>query len=274
MNTLTDILAAGVPLLLASSGALVSELAGVMAVFIDGAINLSAFLFYTFTDICNSPFPGAFFSCLICMILLCLISLFTEKTGANPFLAGLAFNLFSNGVISLFSSVIYKTQGVLSSSQLLNSSTAQTARTILTPSAYILILLFAFLLQKSKTGRRLRITGSDPDVLFERGVNPSFYRTISWILSGFSASLAGIFLVLQVSSFVPNISSGRGWIALAAVFLGRKKSTGIAAAVLVFAAAEYASNILQSSSIPSGLLLALPYAAALVLFIVIPVKKR
>ena len=45
MSALTDMLVSAVPLILASSGALVSELAGVMAVFIDGIINLSAFLF-------------------------------------------------------------------------------------------------------------------------------------------------------------------------------------------------------------------------------------
>lgn len=273
MRALTDIYISAIPLLLASSGALVSELAGVMAVFIDGIINLSAFLFYTLTDAASNPLLGAFLSCLICMSLLCLVSIFTEKTGANPFLAGLAVNLFSTGIISLLSSIIYKTQGVLSSSPVLNTHTASAARSTLAPSVFVFIILCAVLLQKTKTGRRLRITGSDPDVLFERGISPSYYRTISWIISGFFASLAGIFLVLKVSSFVPNISSGRGWIALAVVFLGRKKSIGIILAVLVFAGAEFLSNNLQGSSVPSGLLIALPYAAALLLFILIPSKK-
>jgi simple sugar transport system permease protein len=155
----------------------------------------------------------------------------------------------------------------------LNTHTASAARSTLAPSVFVFIILCAVLLQKTKTGRRLRITGSDPDVLFERGISPSYYRTISWIISGFFASLAGIFLVLKVSSFVPNISSGRGWIALAVVFLGRKKSIGIILAVLVFAGAEFLSNNLQGSSVPSGLLIALPYAAALLLFILIPSKK-
>lgn len=273
MSALTDILVSAVPLLLASSGALVSELAGVMAVFIEGIINLSAFLFYTLTDISGNSMISALLSCLICMSLLCFVSIFTEKTGANPFLAGLAVNLFSAGIISLLSSLIYKTQGVLSASPLLNTQTASATRSTLAPSVYIIILLCAILLQKTKTGRRLRITGSDPDVLFERGVSPSYYRTLSWIISGFFAGLAGIFLVLKVSSFVPNISSGRGWIALAVVFLGRKKSIGIILAVLLFAGAEFLSNSLQGSSAPSGLLIALPYAIALLLFILVPSKK-
>lgn len=273
MNAALDILISAVPLLLASSGALVSELAGVMAVFIDGIINLSAFLFYLCTDISNSAIVGAFFSCLVCIILLWVVSIFTEKTGANPFLAGLALNLFSTGIISLLSSIIYKTQGVLSASAVLHSGSAQFSRSVLTPSAYVLVLSAAILLQTSKIGRRLRITGSDPDVLYKRGLSPAFYRTLSWILSGFFASLAGIFLVLKVSSFVPNISSGRGWIALAVVFLGRKKSIGIILAVLIFAAGEFLSNVLQGGSVPSGLLIALPYAIALILFILIPSKK-
>ncbi len=274
MNTLANILISALPLLLASSGALVSELAGVMAVFIDGSINLGAFLFYALSDIFGNALIGFCLSCLICMTLLCLVSIFTEKTKANPFLAGLSFNLFSTGIISLLSSQIYKTQGVLSSSPLLHSGTAHFLRTIITPCLYVFILLCAVLLQKTKTGRRLRITGSDPNVLFERGVSPSSYRTLSWIISGFFASLAGIVLVLKVSSFVPNISSGRGWIDLAVVFLGRKKSMGIFLAVLVFAGAEFFSHSLQGRGVPSGILLALPYVVALFLFMLIPTKNK
>ncbi len=74
---------------------------------------------------------------------------------------------------------------------------------------------------------------------------------------------------------MPNISSGKGWIALAVVFLGHKNIFGVVLATLLFAAAEYASNRLQGLNIiKPAMLLAMPYIFALLLFAVVPSKKR
>ena len=74
---------------------------------------------------------------------------------------------------------------------------------------------------------------------------------------------------MHLGSFVPNLSAGRGWTALAAVFLGRKKVYGVFLGVLVFGLAEYVGNNVQRiaffENVPSALLLTLPYIAALLL---------
>ena len=88
------------------------------------------------------------------------------------------------------------------------------------------------------------------------------------------ASTAGCFYAAEISSFVPNIAGGRGWIALVLVFLGRKKPLFIAAASVFFAAAEYCASYLPNAlqNIPPALLISLPYIAALVIISVMPRK--
>ena len=79
--------------------------------------------------------------------------------------------------------------------------------------------------------------------------------------------MAGCFLPLRISSFVPNISSGRGWMALAIVFFGRKKILRIAFAVIIFCGTDYFATYIQNyiPTIPSSFVLALPYLVIILL---------
>ena len=84
--------------------------------------------------------------------------------------------------------------------------------------------------------------------------------------------MAGIILVLRISSFVPNISSGRGWLALAAVLAGQKKILGIVISILVFSTFEFLATIFQGSVgiIPPSIMITLPYLIAIIAFILLP----
>ena len=67
MNSLTSLISAlayACPLILCSIGALFTEYAGCLALFLDGLVSFSAFLFYTFTVITGSPVAGAVLACL------------------------------------------------------------------------------------------------------------------------------------------------------------------------------------------------------------------
>ena len=75
-----------------------------------------------------------------------------------------------------------------------------------------------------------------------------------------SCGLAGALLTLKMGAFVPNITSGRGWIALVAIYLGNKTPMGIVIASFVFGFAESLSNYAQGAiNIPADFILAFPY---------------
>lgn len=267
---MSDILFSSVPLILASTGALFSEYAGILAVFMDGIINFSAFLVFAFFSFSGNLLFAIVSSLFVCVLLTGCFAWVTEKTKINPFLSATAMNLIFSSMTSLFSSILFGTRGVLTSPEFVfNYSLVKWFGLPLSGLLLVAAILFLF---KTPHGLYLRITGSDSDVLEVKGVSSALCRIFAWILSAAFAVMAGTVLVLKINSFVPNISAGRGWIALAAVFIGQKKLWKIMIAVIIFCAADYLGISLQSL-LPGGFLNALPYFVALLLITMNKGKK-
>ncbi len=266
--SLLSILSYACPLILSSLGALFTEYAGCLALFLDGLISFSAFLFYAFTLASGSPVAGALLACLTSVIITLGFSLLVERFQANSFIAAIAMNLLFAALTSCFSSIFFGTRGVLAAEGFYFSE--GTARAATLAVSTLLAAFAVYFLGYSRPGLYIRVTGSDAEVLKAKGVEPGHIRSLSWSLAALYGSWAGIFLAMRLSSFVPNISSGRGWMALAAVFLGKKKPLRIIAAVLIFCLADIFSANIQNyiSGIPSSFLLSLPYLVSLLLILV------
>ena len=252
-------------LVLCSLGALFSEYAGCLALFLDGLVSFAAFLHYSITVWTGSPVLGFVLATTICVLITTGFSIIIERFRANRFIAAIAMNLLFGALTSLLSWCFFKTRGVLASEiYRFNAGSVKICTIIVTVIFAAAAISF---LRYSKYGLYIRITGSDSDVLYAKGVNPAHIRTLSWALAALYGSLAGCFLGLRLSSFVPNISSGRGWMALAAIFLGRKKPVRIIISVLIFCLADlFAANIQNYvQGIPNSLLLSFPYIVSLLL---------
>jgi simple sugar transport system permease protein len=111
---------------------------------------------------------------------------------------------------------------------------------------------------------RLRASGSSPRSIEALGLSPDSYRFAAALASGAACGLAGASLSLGLGAYVPNISSGRGWMALVAIYLGGRKPAGVLAACLVFAVADSFANYAQGFlEVPSDFILAMPYLVTL-----------
>ena len=75
---------------------------------------------------------------------------------------------------------------------------------------------------------------------------------------------------MKISSFVPGLAGGKGWMALAAVFLGKKKWWLIIIYTLIFCGIDFLSTGIQQyiKGIPSSLIISLPYLTILLLIAV------
>ena len=111
--TLLALLSYACPLILCSLGALFSEFAGCLALFLDGLVSFSAFLFYTFTVTTGSAVLGAVLACLSAVLITLGFSAVVERGGANRFIAAIAMNLLFGALTSCLSSIIFGTRGVL-----------------------------------------------------------------------------------------------------------------------------------------------------------------
>jgi simple sugar transport system permease protein len=272
-GALSGILAMAAPLLFATLGALATEYAGVLAVFMEGAITFAGFVCVAVTGATKNPALGFAAAAVTTVALLFIVSRFTERTKANPFLTGLSVNLFAAGITSWLSAAIYGTRGVIALPDA--GTTIAALRNLAFPASLVACLAFAAFMALTVQGNNLRVTGSAAEALAGRGIRADRYRTASWCIAAFFAACAGSILSLSLGAWVPNLSAGRGWTALAAVYLGFRNPFACVGAVLVFSAAEYLTTIMQGTGqVPATLILGLPYALSLAVFLLIPQKKR
>jgi simple sugar transport system permease protein len=269
---ISDLLISAAPVALAGTGALWTELAGSLAIAVEGWMVIGAFSSYCFNVWTGSALAGAAAAAVVAALAAVLLAVFVEKTGANPFIAGLASNLGIAGLVPIVSAKIFGTGGVLRSPELSAGKIFSLPFTGISLSpfvcaALIAAVLSAYLLRETASGLRLRATGLAPQVAAERGLKPAFYRVLSWSICAALAALGGAALTSRLGVYAPGGVAGRGWLALAAVFLGFRSVRGILVASLVFAAAgKLAINAQGSSSIPAQALLGLPSVIALALY--------
>jgi len=141
----------------------------------------------------------------------------------------------------------------------------------LTYIAYLMVPAMAFFLYYTPSGLALRSVGENPQAAAAAGIDPLKVRFLALIAAGGMAGLAGAYLNLAAfGSFTFGIVSGRGWICLALVVLGRWNPIACAGAALLFGAVDAFQLRLQTSGsvdLPYQLFLALPYAATLLAMI-------
>jgi general nucleoside transport system permease protein len=133
--------------------------------------------------------------------------------------------------------------------------------------AYVLIIVIQVGLFSTRWGLRVRAVGEHPTAADTVGIRVLWIRYRNVVLGGMVAGIGGAFLTIgSVGFFNKDISSGFGFIALAAMIFGRWTPLGSVAAALLFGVADSLAIVLSSLSvpIPSYFLLMTPYVATII----------
>lgn len=138
--------------------------------------------------------------------------------------------------------------------------------------AFLLVPCVSWLLYRTRFGLRLRAVGENPQMVDAAGVSVIRLRYAALTLNGLLCGLAGSYLVLaQGANFSPNMTAGRGFMALAALIFGRWQPGSALAACLMFGFLDAAAIRLQGVALPGigevpvQLIQALPYVLTVVL---------
>ena len=284
---LSGALAAMTPLLFAALGGLFTELTGMLNIALEGLIAIGAFFGVIGASMTGSLAAGVVIGMAASMAAALLYGEITLRLKANEFITGLATNLFAAGLTVVLSQQLFGTKGVvpfdLPHLPVLTKGLAGIpvlgpvlfGQNILVQLSWLAAFLAWVIIRRTPFGMRLRATGSNPKAVAALGLKPERYKLAAILMSGAACGLAGSYLSLNLSAYVPNISSGRGWIALVAIYLGGRKPRGILGACFVFALAESYSNYAQGFfKVPSDFILAIPYAATLVALVAGSFAKR
>ena len=124
-----------------------------------------------------------------------------------------------------------------------------------------------WLLYRTRFGLRLRAAGENPAMIDAAGVSVLKLRYAALMLNGVLSALAGSYLVLALTpSFIPNMTAGRGYMALAAMIFGKWHPVGALLACLLFGLAEAVSIRMQGTvNIPNQFILMIPYVLTIVM---------
>jgi simple sugar transport system permease protein len=134
---------------------------------------------------------------------------------------------------------------------------------------FALLVVAWLVLFKTPTGLRLRSVGEHPKAADTVGISVFKVRYAAVIVSGMLAALGGAYLSIGFTgTFNENMSAGRGFIALAAVIVGKWNPFGAFGACLLFGFGSALSIPLQrEADISANLLSTLPYVLTLVVLV-------
>ncbi|ACR80516.1 MULTISPECIES: ABC transporter permease [Kosmotoga] len=264
----------GTPILFAALGGLFTELSGALNIGIEGMMLLSAFFSFMMTYISERLLIGTL-SAVASAISLGFLTIFlTEKLKANLFIVGLATNIFASGLTVFLSVEIFHSKGTIAPLNIPKLGQISFGildkfgplgeifnnLNILNYLAIISIPIVYFLVHKTKIGLRIQAVGMNEETAYASGINIVRTRLIAYTIAGIFFGLAGASLSLPLGAFVGNMTAGRGWIALVAVFLGRGKPLPVVTASIIMIGATELSNVLQViTTFSPKLLLTIPY---------------
>ena len=275
VTVLTGALALSVPLIFGAMCGLVGERSGIINIAIEGQLLAGAFLaavaasFFTsaYVGLLAAPFAGAAVGALLVM--------FSVKYHVNQIIVGVVLNVLVIGLTSfLFSTVLTQHAELWNARQQLPRlpipglsqipivGPVMFNQTILVYLMYALVILLQIFVFKSRWGLRMRSVGEHPKAADTVGINVNRTRTINTIFAGSIAGLGGAFFTVgQGLAFGQEMSAGQGFIALAAMILGRWNPVGALCAALLFGFSTSIGNVLSTigTPVPSEMLLMIPY---------------
>ena len=265
-GTLQQTLTMATPLLLAALGENIVQKSGVVNVGLEGMMLGGAFGATLVTLWTGNPLLGVLAGAMVGALVALLFASVAIRLAANQVVAGIVINLLAQGVTGTVYQRLFGQRNV-------NLSTASLPhiigdQTILLPLALIGVPTVWYWLGRTRRGLELRACGEQPDAAEAAGVNVLLTRSAAALFGGAMAGMAGASLSVGSSNtFVPEMTAGRGFIALAIVTSGRWTPVGCLLAALLFGFADALQYRGQSLGIhvPKDLLLALPYAATLVI---------
>lgn len=248
------------PLALAATGGVISERAGVVNIALEGMMLAGAFASVSVAWATGNALLGLLAGLLAGALVGLLHAVITQAFRVPHILSGVGLNLGMLG-LTTYGLRLHGTEGLEATATLSYQSMAAVAA--------IAVMVSALFLARTPLGLRLRACGESPGAARSAGISVSRVRYGAVITSGALAGLGGVALALTtLGSFTENMTSGRGYVALAAVIFGRWNPLGAAATTFFFALGDAIQIALQTAglakTIPPDFLSLLPYALTLI----------
>jgi simple sugar transport system permease protein len=277
ISVLASTLALATPLIMGALGGVVCERSGVVNIAIEGIMLTAAFVSAAVGIVTNNLWLALLAGIAAGSLVGLFLAFLAVTLRVDQVVAGFVINIAAAGGTSfVFRSTFANGSSspptlapinipVLSSIPALGQIFFQ--QSLLVYVALALVPLVHLYLFFTRAGLRSRSVSENPKAADVAGINVYLIRYAAVMASGAFAGLAGAYLVADVGSFSEGMTTGRGFIALAAVIFGKWRPFQAALGALVFGFFDALQSQLQIAGIaaPVPVLLMVPYLATIVI---------
>ncbi|PYE34175.1 nucleoside ABC transporter membrane protein [Rhizobium sp. PP-F2F-G38] len=279
------------PILLVALGGSFTTKAGIFNIGLEGQMLIAAFFAVVGSIWTGSSVGGMVIGVAAALVFALIYAVLVVSFRANEVVVGLALNILAGGMTVSLLKAIFGTRGsvvgrgivglpkvqIPGARDLLGPSTAQliSGYTPLVYVAFFAVPLLILFYNRTRLGLYIRVVGEKPEAAEALGISIVRIRYAASLLCGLFAGLAGAHMSLgYITMFTENMSSGRGFMAVAILIFSGGDPLKVLAGCLLFGFADAFSLRLQTFGFPSYLVLAVPYAVALVALFALSWRAR
>ncbi len=273
------VLAASTPLLLAASGELVVERAGVLNLGVEGMMIVGAACGFGGAWLSGSTFVGALFGIAAGVALSLIFAMMTLGLAVNQVATGLALTILGVGISGLIGAGFVGERITPAPALSIPGLTSipLIGRIVFGQNGFVyfsiaLIVGIFYFLYRTRPGLVLRSIGDNHVSAHALGYPVLKIRMFAVMFGGACAGLAGAYLPLAYTPFfIPGMTAGRGWIALALVVFASWRPARLVIGAYLFGAVTILQLHAQGwgVGVPSQLMTAMPYLATVIVLVLI-----
>jgi simple sugar transport system permease protein len=235
------------PLILAAMAGLYSERSGIVQIALEGFMLFGAFVAGTAAFYTSDGPAGMMAAVLFGALSGIFYGFLVIKLRADQIVAGTVINMLAWGTIPVVCKHLFDSTAGTPSLELSQRLPSWFPIVI----AFAVVLITARIFKHTVFGLRLSVAGEKPEALEAVGVNPRSLRWAAVVIAGALAGLAGSLLSICLSAgYSRNMTAGRGFMALAALILGKWKPWPAFFAYILFGFCEVVQLKAQGAEIP------------------------
>nr|WP_249153620.1 ABC transporter permease [Bradyrhizobium diazoefficiens] len=273
------VLAASTPLLIAATGELVTERSGVLNLGVEGMMIVGAACGFAGAWLTGSIFIGALFGIVAGTLMSLIFALMTLGLAVNQVATGLALTILGAGLSGLIGARFVGERIAPAVHLAIPGLTdiPLIGRVLFGEDGFVyfsvaLIAGVWWFLYRTRAGLILRACGDNHVSAHALGYPVLRIRTFAVMFGGACAGLAGAYLPLAYTPFfIPGMTAGRGWIALALVVFSSWRPGRLVVGAYLFGAVTILQLHAQGwgVGIPSQFMSALPYLATVIVLVLL-----
>jgi ABC-type uncharacterized transport system permease subunit len=280
VNLLQGTFSQSIPIMLGALTGVICSRSGVVNIAIEGQLLLGAFTAAMVTSASGSLWLGLISGALAGCLVGALLAVFAIGYAVDQIILGVVLNTLIIGLTGyLYDDLMVPYANTLNSPPTFNAIKIPLLAdipiigpvffdaTIFLFLTYLALALVQVGLFSTRWGLRTRAVGEHPVAADTVGIRVFATRYRNVIFSGVLAGIGGAYLTVgSVGSFAKDMSSGEGYIALAAMIFGRYTPFGAIGAALLFGFSTQLQSILSTMNVPiqSNLLLMTPYVVTII----------